>query len=244
MGANQDESRMGASLEWALFRQCVTIPGRFLKTYAQLGLSDLEAMLIVHLFGIIQTEEKPSSVLEKLESYMACDKEAIQALIAGLIEKGMLAVTDTFDFEQGYTTEYNLDGLFMKLAQLEPGVKGQPGRSTADNEELKKLYSVFEQEFGRLLSPMETSQVLEWYYGNHYSPELILEALKRAVLRGVLNFRYIDSILRDWARQRIKSPRQVAACEKQGAPRSEKATQHPGAGVRSKAKKYEDVYLT
>lgn len=246
MGSNQGESGPVGRAEWALFRQCVTIPGKFLRAYAQLGLSDLEAMLIVHLFGIVQAEEKPASVLEKLERDMVCDKETLQALIAGLIEKGMLAVLDTFDPEQGYITEYNMEGLFAKLARLESGTNQQQqvATATADDEELKNLYGIFEQEFGRLLSPMETSQILEWYHGNHYSSELILEALKRAVLRGVLNFRYIDSILRDWARQRIKSPRQIASGEKQTIPRGEKATQAPSGSGRQKAKKYEDVYLT
>ena len=32
---------------------------------------------------------------------------------------------------------------------------------------------------------------MEWYYGDKYSCELIIEA-QRAVLRGVLNFKYID----------------------------------------------------
>jgi DNA replication protein len=65
------------------------------------------------------------------------------------------------------------------------------------------LFSVFEQEFGRLISPMEVETINVWLDQDGYSEDLILFALKESVFAGKLNFRYINSILADWGRNRV-----------------------------------------
>lgn len=65
------------------------------------------------------------------------------------------------------------------------------------------LYSVFEQEFGRLLSPFEGEQITEWE--EQYGFELPKQALVEAVISNKKNFRYIDSILLDWSKNDIRT---------------------------------------
>ena len=65
------------------------------------------------------------------------------------------------------------------------------------------IYSVFEKEFGRVLSPTEVEIVNKWTESN-ISEEIIKEALKEAVLNGVHNMRYIDSILLSWTKKGYK----------------------------------------
>ena len=80
------------------------------------------------------------------------------------------------------------------------------------NEEDKKqdsdLFSTFENEFGRSLSPLEYEIINSWLESK-INKELILSALKEAVFNGVNNLRYIDKILFEWNKKGIKKATDV-----------------------------------
>jgi len=71
----------------------------------------------------------------------------------------------------------------------------------------------FEKEFGRLLSPMELEQVNMWLDDGDGRPELIMEALKRAVMLGKHNFKYIDSILLEWRKNNLVTISEISEYE-------------------------------
>ena len=62
------------------------------------------------------------------------------------------------------------------------------------------IFSKIEEEFGRTLSPIEYETIKRWLDSN-MKEELIVEALKEAVLNGVYNIKYIDKILYDWGKK-------------------------------------------
>src|SRR5699024_12472317 len=64
---------------------------------------------------------------------------------------------------------------------------------------------LFEQEFGRPLSPFEIETITVWLDEDLIQPSLIKAGLRESVLMGKLNFRYIDRILREWQEKGIKS---------------------------------------
>lgn len=64
------------------------------------------------------------------------------------------------------------------------------------------LVEVFEEQFGRTLSPIEMNIIKEWK-GYGYQDEMIVMALKEAVKGQVLNFRYIEGILNNWAKNGV-----------------------------------------
>ena len=70
-------------------------------------------------------------------------------------------------------------------------------------EEKMNLVDVFEEEFGRPLTPMELESIKEWVQGG-YSEEMIYKALKEAVKSQVLTLRYIEGILINWAQNGVK----------------------------------------
>ena len=70
-------------------------------------------------------------------------------------------------------------------------------------EEKMNLVDVFEEEFGRPLTPMELESIKEWVQGG-YSEEMIYKALKEAVKSNVSSLRYIEGILINWAQNGIK----------------------------------------
>ena len=87
-----------------------------------------------------------------------------------------------------------------------------------NEEENKKqdndLFSTFEKEFGRSLSPMEYEIINSWLESK-IDKELILSALKEAVFNGVNNLRYIDKILFEWNKKGIKTKEDVENNNKQ-----------------------------
>ena len=82
------------------------------------------------------------------------------------------------------------------------------GETLSDDAADAELFLLFEKEIGRPLSPMEVDQINNWL--KNCGPELTREALRRAVLRGKLNFRYIDRILLGWQKQNLRTMCEVA----------------------------------
>lgn len=73
----------------------------------------------------------------------------------------------------------------------------------AQVEEKMNMIDVFEEQFGRPLTPMEFDSIKEWVQSG-YSEEMILKALKEAVKSQVLTLRYIEGILINWAQNGVK----------------------------------------
>lgn len=232
----------------------ITIPAMLLKNYKRLNLSEMELVLLLHLIAKSQLAKDSFPSCEELANYMTIDSLTIKALLASLIEKGILVVENKYDLVTGdLVNYYSFHGLFDKLADLwalekKDEKKPVPNQESSDREALSLLYKTFEREFGRLLSPMEISQITEWYKGDKYSPELICEALKRAVLRNVLNFKYIDSILRDWARKNIKTVKQAEIHDEKfqsiKSPGKAPKGKVPSTITEKEKDKYKNLYLS
>lgn len=75
------------------------------------------------------------------------------------------------------------------------------------------IYETFQKELVRSLSPVEYEYINAWL-DKGMSEDLIIGALKEAVLSGAKNFRYIDRILYDWRKQGFNSMNDVMAKRK------------------------------
>lgn len=73
----------------------------------------------------------------------------------------------------------------------------------------KSLYTIFEEEFARPLSPLECETLAIWQDQDQHDAQLIKHALKEAVLSGKLSFRYIDRILFEWKKNGLKTVEQA-----------------------------------
>lgn len=62
--------------------------------------------------------------------------------------------------------------------------------------ETKDIINTFQQEFGRLLTPIEQEIITDWKKDS--TDETILSALKQAVFNGAVSLRYISKILERW----------------------------------------------
>lgn len=69
-----------------------------------------------------------------------------------------------------------------------------------NNEDIDNIYSLFENEFGRALTPFEIDTIRDWI-DTGYSLDLVKSALGEAVRNKVRSIRYVDKILLNYRQQ-------------------------------------------
>ncbi len=86
------------------------------------------------------------------------------------------------------------------------------------------IYDIFQKELVRSLSPTEYEYINNWLEKG-LTEDLIIGALKEAVLSGVKSFRYIDRVLFDWQEKGYRSMNDVELSKKKNTKVSEKINQ-------------------
>jgi len=196
-----------AFLSW-IKEGSVSVPSFLFHYYKKMGLTDVECMLILHIFSF---KEKGNDfpTHEMLAERMVLTPEQCAQMIGSLVQRGFLSILKG---EEGgiYLEKYSLDPLWERLFDHHLLEMAERNEQRAKNNE-ESLYTIFEQEFGRPLSPMEIETLSMWIDNDQHSPELIKAALREAVLSNKLNFRYIDRIMFEWKKKGIKTVEEAMA---------------------------------
>ncbi|WP_054957599.1 DnaD domain-containing protein [Paenibacillus dakarensis] len=212
------------------------IPYALLRYYHAMGMNSSECMLLIHLLAFQQVEHNGFPSLEELQQVTGTGSETLAMSLQKLMKEGFLAIDEHTDEERGIQYErYNLNGLYTRLGQLlakESEEEAERLKSAgmsyrgidavnrfnspaspkaAPEQEEPNLFRIFEKEFGRPLSPMELQMISGWVDEDRYPNELILLALKEAVFAGKVHFRYIDRILLEWSRNRVRTAQDAKA---------------------------------
>lgn len=170
----------------------LVIPRIFLNNYKLLNISDSEFIVIMI---IMSYGDKVMYNPEEFARDMNGSKHEVMKIINNLCDKNILSIVIEKNNRKAY--EYiTLDLLYDKLFNIVIDKK-------EDREIDSSIFSVFENELGRTLSPMEYEKIKEWITSDN-SNEMIACALREAVLNGVSNFNYIDSILNNWKKKGYK----------------------------------------
>lgn len=192
------------------------VPAGLLKAYRGVGLSDSDLLLVIQLMAFRQLEQIDFPTPEQLGDRLGVTARTAAQHIGRLVKEGHLAIDEEIDARTGIQSErYNWSALITRCAEWladEYERRSRPergGRRKA--EETPDLFTVFEQEFGRPLSPMECETISAWIDQDEYPDELIRFALKEAVFAGKLHFRYIDRILIEWSRNRVTNTDEAKA---------------------------------
>lgn len=224
-----DAGGTAASLAEAYMDGAASIPYALLRVYRMLGLTDTECMLLIQVLAFRQLEQNDFPTMEQLQERLGASGAVIGESLQKLIRRGLIAIDEVSDPASGIRAErYNLAGLFQAIAQLlvsgEAPVRAagaqapsaaqgaadfaagdRYAREDGPGAETVSLFAVFEREFGRPISPMEAETIAGWLDQDKYAEELILFALKESVFAGKLSFRYMDRILLEWSRNRVRS---------------------------------------
>ena len=130
-----------------------------------------------------------------ISSELGMDLEVVMNKINELSIKKLLEIKLLKNSSNKLEEQISLDLLYNKVFMQIIDVK--------EEEDKSNIYSVFERELGRTLSPIEYELINGWLECN-YKEEIILAALKEAVFNGVTNLRYIDKILFEWNKKGYK----------------------------------------
>ncbi len=174
------------------------VPSFILKNYEKLNLTAEEVLVLIVLYNHYG---KISYDINKLLEEINLEKYKLMQLISSLEEKKIISI-DLITNSKGLKEEYiSLELLYDKIVNIYLDVKEKTNES-AD------IYSAFEKELGRTLSPMEYEIIKGWVM-DKFSDELIILALKEAVYNGVNNLRYIDKVLYGWRKKNIKNKQDI-----------------------------------
>jgi DNA replication protein len=215
-------------------RGVTSIPNLLLRYYPIIGLSDTEMMLLIQLFRL-RTEEEYYPSPEILAECLTRDYRQIERDLASLLEKEILSTTQYYDEErQEVFLGYDFEPLFEKISEvwactkvkeLEKIRQASDGPGLKDESILAVLVKTFENEFGRPLSPIEIEQIEKWSL--EADQGIILEALRRAVLMGKHNFKYIDRILLRWQKNNLRNLEAITAYDQQFLTQKDKKNTTP-----------------
>ncbi|WP_077213769.1 DnaD domain-containing protein [Bacillus dakarensis] len=185
----------------------LTIPMALMNYYKQLNLNEEELVLILHVLSF-QEKGNEFPTPNEISSKMTFTVTQCTELLRKLIQKGMI------DIQEGYSDtgirfeKYSIQPLWEKLIDVFLKGKNEVEKKQQQKDEMD-LYTVFEQEFGRPLSPFECESLALWMDDDRHEPILIKAALREAVISGKLNFRYIDRILFEWKKNGVKTIEQA-----------------------------------
>jgi len=197
-----------------MFMNSINVPVELLREHTQMGLNERELVILLRLLHLYYSKGRLN--IDDIAAEFTVNEEEAASLIGPLIAKEIL-LSDA----EGISA-YTLDGLFVQLYELwaiekrrlqkKNAAKKKPAKAEDQKRivaALAQLYRVFERELGRNLSPIENDKISQWLEQERQSPELIMEALRRAVLHGKSNFAYIDKILFNWRKQGLQTPAEV-----------------------------------
>lgn len=182
------------SLQKILLKQ-IPIPDQLITHYKKIGLTEVELMVILQIYRF-SYENIIFPTPEQLSDHMTIDEGECANILRRLIQNNYIKIEQVEDEQQRLTELYCLSPLWEKFIQTEK-------KNETDEENIGSLFVLFEQEFGRPLSPFEIEIINAWLDEDNISPSLIKAGLREAVLMGKLNFNYIDRILRDWKQKGI-----------------------------------------
>ena len=168
------------------------IPNYLVKYYKKFDLDINEFIMLIYF---LNSNEKLIFDNKKISNDLFMEQNEVLEIINSLIEKQYISIE--MNKSNGIIEEYiSLDLFFKKInaCLIE--------NDTNDNS--SDIYSKFEKEFGRTLSPVEYETISKWIE-NNIPLNLIEAALKEAILNGVNSIRYIDKILFEWNKKGYKT---------------------------------------
>ena len=177
----------------------VVVPRILINNYRKLGITEAELIIIMLVISLgNDIEYNPDIFVQEL----GMDKRMVMSLISNLIDKKILSI-EMVKNGRKLEEHISLSLLYSKLLNIVKDISEEDSVKI-DNS----IFSVFENELGKLLSPMQIEKIKEWVV-TYKNEELIIAALREAVMNNVSNLNYIDTILSEWNKKGYKSKEDV-----------------------------------
>lgn len=177
----------------------IVVPRILFNNYRKLNITEEELVIVMLIISLgNKIEYNPDIFVQELD----ITRVKVMTLISNLMSKNIISLEMVKNGRK--TEEYiSLSLMYDKLLNIVKDVK--------DNNDVgidNSIFSIFENELGKLLSPMQVEMIKEWI-STYKNDELIVMALQEAVMNGVSNFNYIDTILNEWNKKGYKNREDV-----------------------------------
>ena len=177
----------------------IIIPRVLLTNYSKLNITAEELIILIYLM------DKGNNMIYDINLFvkeLSLNKRKVIELINNLVEKNILNITINKNSDNVSEEYLNLDMLYRKITNI---ILDKELSSSTNNED---LFTIFEKEFGRTISPTEYEKINSWL-NEDIDKTLIVEALKEAVYNSTTSLRYIETILYSWKKKGIKTKEDV-----------------------------------
>jgi DNA replication protein len=182
----------------------VSLPYVFLEKFASLGLEAEEFLILTQILGASQIRRTTDLSAQEIANLCGMPLHDVMNCIDKLLRRGFLAIGERVDTEGTRSNYYDLRPLWNQI-------RGKNTKQAGIREWHKDPVTLFEEEFGRPLSGLECDQIRQWIENDGHPEWMLTEALREAVLANKYSFKYIDRILFDWQRNRIRTRQELEA---------------------------------
>lgn len=184
-----------------------TFPSFFFQFYKELKITDEEAMLLMHIHAF-QQQGNQFPTPDEIGARMMTSQLKVTTMLQKLMQQGYLAIEQETENDV-LIEQISLQPLWERL--LDCVYKEQRQEKENNQKEMEgEIFQLFEQEFGRFLSPMEIETISMWMDQDGHTPAIIRMALKEAVISQKISLRYVDRILFEWKKKNIKTKTEVS----------------------------------
>ena len=180
------------------------VPRFLIEKYKTLGISSDNVILLIYL---INQNTPIICDYQKISTDLNIDLMEIMTRITELKTKKIIEVELKKNALSKLEEYINLDLLYDKVF-----LEFIDEKENKDEQDNSNVFSKFESELGRPLSPFEYEFLNAWL--EQYNKDIIIEALKEAVISGVVTIRYIDRILFDWDKKGINTLEKLEKSQK------------------------------
>lgn len=163
--------------------ECIRFDRLLLMKGKTLDLSDQESYILLLIYNFFTLHKKmitPTLLLQ----YSSLTPQQLDQVLTALLQKKWIYN------KNGAICLHDFEDRLLKDEQV------------VEDKKIN-IIDLFEEEFGRALTPMEFESIKEWV-NDGYSEEMITKALKEAVKSNVTSLRYIEGILINWRQNGIK----------------------------------------
>jgi len=167
-----------------------------LKNYKQIGLSEVEAFLLIELHS-----QKKSGVTfispSKLTKKLTLPEDKVLKLLDGLIQRKYLVIRLIKQANNKETEDFSLDVTVEKLIDV---YKTKIKHEIIDSEKIydtveEEIVDLLENQFQKQLKPSEIELIQQWINQDNYSLDDIKKALLDSVRANKTSISYVDGVL-------------------------------------------------
>ncbi len=169
---------------------------RMFKISKDYNLNINELLLLIYFIN----QDEPSLDILRIKEITYLEEKEILEAFTLLNSKGLIVIN----------MSKQSDGKVSELIDISNVYKAMISdiNKSAKKQTKNDIYQIFEEEFGRTLSPIEFELISAWIKSG-IEEDLIIGALKEATYNGVRNMRYIDKIIYEWGKKGFKTMNDV-----------------------------------